>query len=102
MTELSEFSLRKPLFYPVKLYPGDPCESNNQSDKQNKGFYWGKIGIFRRLIGAVYEQYNDEVYEIAKHKNIYLNMKRLIRWTMLKLKSYSFHDRYKCLKFEMS
>ena len=94
MTELSKSSLQKPFFYPVKLYPGDSCESNNQSDKQNKGFYWGKIGIFWRLIGAVYEQYNDEVYEIAKHKNIYLNMKNLIRWARSELTSYDFNNRY--------
>jgi len=51
----------------VKLYPGDPCKKKNKADKKKKGFNGGKICIFRRLIGAVYEKYNDEIYEITKH-----------------------------------
>jgi hypothetical protein len=55
----------------VKLYPGDPCENNNQADKEKKGLYCGKICLFSRLVGAVYKKYNDEVYEIAKHRICY-------------------------------
>jgi hypothetical protein len=55
----------------VELYPGDPCENNNQADKEKKGLYCGKICIFSRLVGTVYEKHNDEVYEIAKHRICY-------------------------------
>jgi hypothetical protein len=80
MAELSKASPGKPLFYPVKLHPGNPCENNDQPDKQKKGFYGSKISLFRRLVGAVYEKDNDEVYEIAKHKNCYYIKGNPVLW----------------------
>jgi hypothetical protein len=72
MGELRNAFSCKPLFKPVKLYPGDPCENNNKENKKKKGFNSSKICIFRRLVGAVYEKYDDEVYEITKHRICYL------------------------------
>jgi len=68
---------KNPLFNSVKLYPGEQGENDNQTDKEKKGFRSCKIGLFRRLIGTVYEKYQNEVYEVAKHKK-YVNLSTLI------------------------
>jgi hypothetical protein len=63
---------KNPLFNSVKLNPGEQDKNDNQTDKEKKSFRSCEIGLFRRLIGTVYEKYQNEVYEVSKH-NLSIN-----------------------------
>jgi len=62
---------------------------DNQNYEEKKGFRCCKIRLFRRLIGTVYEKYQNEVYKIAKHKK-YVNLSTLIHRSLSGSTGYSF------------
>ena len=54
-------------FNPAKLQPCESRKKSNQGEKEKEGFRGGKICLFRGLIGAVYKQDDDVIYEVTEH-----------------------------------
>jgi hypothetical protein len=52
----------------VELKPGEISKKNDKKKKKKKGFQWSKIGFTGRLVSYINKKYNNEIYEISKHR----------------------------------
>jgi hypothetical protein len=67
MIEAIKILFGNSFFKSAELYPRGSYEDNYQAEEEKNSLIQRKIGVFGNRIGSVYQEYNDEVYEITKH-----------------------------------